>query len=352
MQFRQYTVNAVTLARIVCAAVIFIAARGEHWPVVFGVSLLAFISDWVDGFLARRWHAVSGFGMFFDPLADKIVCLSLLWLIAFQQDYTFYWVTAGLITVYDITTVSLRLINVKKRSLPASRTAKLKTALLMLGLLSALMGIMGESARWGRAGVYGSFVLLGTAAVLTFFSLSGYLRILFKTKKTSRLEKPSSLTEIDFTAWHNTHGIAYVLFDVEGTLTPWAEHLVEQETMDALARAKAAGIKEFGLVSNMNSRHKRRLQSVARQIGAKTYQLPIQTHERKPSPYMIRTALADLGAKPANTGFVGDKLVDVITAKRAGLARTAWVKRWGTADHILDKLVYRPLEPLLKRLVR
>jgi CDP-diacylglycerol--glycerol-3-phosphate 3-phosphatidyltransferase len=68
--------NALTVARLLLIPVFVVlqlrSDAGYSWPaaVVFGV---AGITDQIDGFLARRWHAESAFGTFADPLADRLM---------------------------------------------------------------------------------------------------------------------------------------------------------------------------------------------------------------------------------------------------------------------------------------
>jgi phosphatidylglycerophosphate synthase len=75
--------NALSCFRLVLAAVFFILlsiyqyeGRGD-WlmPVAFAIYVVALVTDWLDGYLARRWNAGSAFGRVVDPFADKILVL-------------------------------------------------------------------------------------------------------------------------------------------------------------------------------------------------------------------------------------------------------------------------------------
>ncbi len=77
--------NALTVARLllipVYVALVLASTGGRSWAaaIVFGV---AGVTDQVDGFLARRWHAESAFGKVADPLADRLIidaAVLLLW---------------------------------------------------------------------------------------------------------------------------------------------------------------------------------------------------------------------------------------------------------------------------------
>lgn len=72
--------NLVTLARLALTVVFFTLLNWHDvhtfqrmmW-IAFAVFLLAVLTDWLDGYLARRWHAESAFGRVVDPFVDKIM---------------------------------------------------------------------------------------------------------------------------------------------------------------------------------------------------------------------------------------------------------------------------------------
>jgi CDP-diacylglycerol---glycerol-3-phosphate 3-phosphatidyltransferase len=76
--------NALTFARLLLAAVFFVMlswyqyeGRGDptFLNVAFFIYLIALITDWLDGFLARRWHVEGAFGRVVDPFVDKVLVL-------------------------------------------------------------------------------------------------------------------------------------------------------------------------------------------------------------------------------------------------------------------------------------
>src|SRR5262249_14829775 len=79
--------NALTALRLVLAAVFFVflsyyqnESSGRHGEVLwlniaFFVYLVALITDFFDGFLARRWHVEGAFGRVVDPFVDKVLVL-------------------------------------------------------------------------------------------------------------------------------------------------------------------------------------------------------------------------------------------------------------------------------------
>jgi CDP-diacylglycerol--glycerol-3-phosphate 3-phosphatidyltransferase len=76
--------NALTFGRLVLAAVFFVMlswyqyeGRGDptFLNVAFFIYLIALITDWLDGFLARRWNVEGAFGRIVDPFVDKVLVL-------------------------------------------------------------------------------------------------------------------------------------------------------------------------------------------------------------------------------------------------------------------------------------
>ena len=78
--------NALTILRIVLVpvfAIAFVMSGEVARLVAFGVFVIAGVSDWLDGFAARKLKAGSDFGRMLDPIADKVlVAVALMMLVA------------------------------------------------------------------------------------------------------------------------------------------------------------------------------------------------------------------------------------------------------------------------------
>lgn len=127
--------NLVTWARIALIplfmALLYRAGSPEEmgsasW-LALGVYLLATLSDYLDGYLARRLDVITPAGQFLDPLADKLlVGAALVGLIAFRA---FPVWAAAVIAAREVAIVALRSAAMRRgNSMPAGRHAKNKTA--------------------------------------------------------------------------------------------------------------------------------------------------------------------------------------------------------------------------------
>lgn len=173
--------NALTWARIVMIplvlAVFFLPLDmlSEHHHNVTACALFvaAAITDWFDGYLARRLNVTSAFGAFLDPVADKLmVCAALVLLVWLDRCNV---LLAFIIIGREITISALREWMAqlgKSRSVAVSFIGKLKTtaqmtAIPMLLFWDDLLGL--PIHRIGE-------VLMWVAAVLTLWSMAYYMR--------------------------------------------------------------------------------------------------------------------------------------------------------------------------------
>ena len=138
---------------------------------VFGV---AGVSDFFDGWLARRWQQVSSFGRFLDPVADKLLVASvLMMLVAFQRVDGWNVLPALVILCREILVSGLReFLASLKVTLPVTRLAKWKTGVQMVALPVLIVG--SAAPVWLPAEKIG-VILLWAAAVLTGITGWSYL---------------------------------------------------------------------------------------------------------------------------------------------------------------------------------
>ena len=138
------------------------------------IFVIAAITDWFDGFLARRWNETSAFGAFLDPVADKLmVAGALIELVHLNRVGT---LIAFVIIGREIAISALREWMAQigaSKSVAVHSVGKIKTtaqmiAIPMLLYYDTLFGVI-DTRIWGQA-------LLIAAAVLTLWSMLYYLR--------------------------------------------------------------------------------------------------------------------------------------------------------------------------------
>ena len=132
------TANKITLLRIILIPVFLLLAYANHRVGALIVYLLACVSDFADGYIARHYDQITTFGKFMDPLADKMLVLSAMcWFI--ENGQMSGWIVATVL-FREFAVSGLRLIAVEqKRVIAAAWSGKIKTAVTMIGL--ALMMI-------------------------------------------------------------------------------------------------------------------------------------------------------------------------------------------------------------------
>lgn len=148
------------------------AARNQIGTLIFA---LAAITDWLDGFLARKWGQTSAFGAFLDPVADKLIVAAALILLV-DLERTWAWL-AMVIIGREITISALREWMAQlgeHKSVAVAYVGKLKTAAQMIAVLLLLFDaplVAGVNTR-----LLGNIFMV-LAAVLTLWSMGYYLKM-------------------------------------------------------------------------------------------------------------------------------------------------------------------------------
>ena len=134
--------NLLTIGRILFIPIfIFILTVGnsiESHIVAAIIFAIASITDYLDGYLARKWHVVTNFGKFADPLADKMLVMSaFIMLVGINQAPA--WVVSVIIC-RELAVTGLRLLLVENGGtvLAAAMPGKIKTVTQMLAIILLL----------------------------------------------------------------------------------------------------------------------------------------------------------------------------------------------------------------------
>ena len=123
-------INLITISRMVFGALIFVLlTRTELYWYAFILFFIASITDYFDGYLARKYNLVSQLGEILDPIADKILIVFMLFAIAVNLTSYYIGFISAFIITREIWVGALRDFNARQQNTNATRVtflAKLK----------------------------------------------------------------------------------------------------------------------------------------------------------------------------------------------------------------------------------
>lgn len=172
--------NAITVARIPLAVVFFVllllgGTYGLEQPALRWTAAILFIvaisTDWVDGYLARRYDIVSDFGKLWDPIADKLLTGAGFIGLAVLAELPWWFVAVILVREWGITIH--RLVVAREHVVAAVWMGKIKTAVQGVALGWALLPlhVLFGLGPWTLV----TGVLMGAVLVLTVASGIDYI---------------------------------------------------------------------------------------------------------------------------------------------------------------------------------
>ncbi len=170
--------NQLTLLRILLIPLIvavFYLPYDWRYPVASGIFCLAAITDWLDGWVARKFNQMTAFGAFLDPVADKLMVATALVLLVEVHATPWFAIPAIVIISREIVISALRewMAELGKRaSVAVSVIGKFKTAAQMIAIAVFLLENPAEPTILSHVG----YALLYIAAVLTLWSMLVYLK--------------------------------------------------------------------------------------------------------------------------------------------------------------------------------
>ncbi len=189
----------LTIARVIAIPLFMIAfmwqAPGNSlvsdWGKIIAtiIFIIAAITDYFDGYLARKYNMITTFGKFIDPIADKLlVSAALVVMVAYRDiSYTSAWVTV-IIIAREFAVTGLRLICAEKGVvIAASNAGKFKTVTQLIAIITALCFISirivletnNQNEYLNSFKQYYGYViyfLMGVAAIATIYSGYDYFR--------------------------------------------------------------------------------------------------------------------------------------------------------------------------------
>lgn len=165
--------NALTIARIIVTPVMLVLLLSDALLALvgaFGLFVLAAISDYLDGKIARSYKARSRLGQFLDPFADKVLVLGTFVALIFVVPDIVTWWAVALIAVRDLTVTLLRMwLEARGHSLRTLPIAKAKTAVQITFLIFMILLLIGSKLS-GATGAFARQVLDGP---IPFIALMG-----------------------------------------------------------------------------------------------------------------------------------------------------------------------------------
>lgn len=173
--------NYLTLGRVALIPLVMVLLakispeRGDHYNLTMGllasgVFILAGLSDLVDGYYARKFKINSIFGKYFDPLADKLMVLTVM-IMLIPMGRLPAWIVV-LFLGRELAITALRgIATAEGLELPADTWGKKKTALQNV----ALVALMIHYTLWGMSGQRIGWIVLILALTVALFSGANYI---------------------------------------------------------------------------------------------------------------------------------------------------------------------------------
>ena len=182
--------NLLTALRLLAGVIMFLMLAGAMGGVPllsaylspedqFALQRMAFLifviaasTDWVDGFLARRWHAESRWGAILDPIADKILVTGTIVGLLASGTSADVVIPYGLILFREFAVSALRETTAGRIELKVTMLAKWKTTLQLVALGAQLLALIwtGAEDNWMPTFVTFADILVWVAALVTLWT--------------------------------------------------------------------------------------------------------------------------------------------------------------------------------------
>jgi len=129
--------NKLTLLRVAFIPLCLLFTMLRQNVPAAALFIIACVTDYLDGYIARKQHIVTNFGKFADPVADKILTLTMMVALLARGDY--YWWATAIVAARELAVDGLRLVAVNQGIvIPAGRLGKFKTNAQFLSILASL----------------------------------------------------------------------------------------------------------------------------------------------------------------------------------------------------------------------
>jgi CDP-diacylglycerol--glycerol-3-phosphate 3-phosphatidyltransferase/cardiolipin synthase len=171
------TYGRVLAVPVVVALLFWSDDDGMRW-LAFGVYILAAITDYFDGYLARAWSQQSAIGRMLDPIADKLLVAAVLLMLVADRTIQSWSIWAAIVILCrEILVSGLREFLAELRvSVPVTKIAKWKTVSQLVALGFLIVGPAGDLLIPGGWTQSIGLLLLWLAALLTLYTGWDYMK--------------------------------------------------------------------------------------------------------------------------------------------------------------------------------
>ncbi len=159
----QVTPNSLTLFRIAFTPVIFFIVLYQHYITGAILFILTAFTDVMDGSLARTKHKITKFGMLFDPMADKLLIGSLVFLLVFKIDYMLAVAVLG-VEIMIITSALVAKVKFKTVRM-ANRWGKAKMLLQVIATCLTMIALIVDYPAFMSAAAWLFGIAIGFAVL-------------------------------------------------------------------------------------------------------------------------------------------------------------------------------------------
>lgn len=198
--FKKYLPNILTIFRIILIIpiiVLFLLPSNNSYlyeTIIFDQSIklsnnyfailiifiFASLTDFLDGFLARKFKVISSFGKFWDPIADKILTIIMLIFLAVNNYLS--PIIPVLFILRDFITDGIRMQSAKKNIvISANRYGKIKMLFIIFGIILLILIGTPDGDNWYRNGFQN--IIIYISLLVSFFSTFIYLKNLLSDNK-------------------------------------------------------------------------------------------------------------------------------------------------------------------------
>ncbi len=175
--------NLVTVSRVMMSPFVIVlhySGLPHSNLLAGGLFAIASLTDWLDGYLARRLKQTSAFGAFLDPVADKLLVVAALVLLVANFPAIWFVLPVAIIIAREVFVSALRewMANCNQRDLvKVGYIGKVKTTVQMIGI-TILIGVDAQTpAVFTQLGI----VMVYASAVFSLWSMILYLRAALPT---------------------------------------------------------------------------------------------------------------------------------------------------------------------------